>query len=162
MPDNEDTNLKIGAEDDLRSRPYSRNASEKLPRWMELRDKSSNFQQFLSFSTMLDFNELRQKLLENRNNRFLDTADTEIPFVAFKINRKLLTNEEGNNPDSIDTENFRFEYKGKVLPITDDEVEFYRSFKTDTEKVLYSTEDRCFYFLQPYEFKGLKLIRETE
>lgn len=142
---------------------YTKTAADKLPRWMKAsKDNYSNYQKFLNYSVMIDTAKLRAALRNNRKNRFMDTADTDVPYTAFKISLKTFYNEGGEPVDNFNTDEYYFKYYGKTLDITSDEVEFYRSYKSYEEKVLYDKEEDTFYFLQPYDYSMLKLIKMEE
>lgn len=145
--------LTLKGNEDLRS-VHTDLAAQKLPRWMvAAKDKKSTFQQFINHAIMRKVEENHNTLQINENNKFIDLADENMIYMAYKINKENLS----SKPDTIDPDKYVFKYKGKYIPITTREKDFYNSYLSEEEKVYYSIKEETFYFVQPYSYPNLKL-----
>lgn len=130
-------------------------AASKLPRWMKVREKDSNFQKILNhgFFSELDYaGKMYYKVLKNY---FLETADTKMKYIAFKTKIKNFLN-GSEYPIIGSSEEYVAKYKGRYIPITFDERKFYNS----KEELCYlDLSSEVIYFLQDYDME-LKIINK--
>lgn len=140
---NNSTAYVLIANDNLYT-PRTQGMANKLPRWMKVRDKDSNFQQIVNYAGARKLDDLHEKISAVIKNKFIGLADIHTKYIAFKTK---ISNFEGfelkGNPD-----NYTFKYKGKYIPITLKEVEFATSKK---ELAYYNTKTKIVYFAQPYK-----------
>lgn len=126
--------------------PRTQGMANKLPRWMKVRNRHSNFQQILNYAGARELDGLSERISKVIKNKFIGLADLETKYIAFKTRIDNFDNFKfEGSPD-----NYIFKYKGKYIPITLDEVEFTISKK---ELCYYNTETKMVYFAQPYKHK---------
>jgi len=142
----------IMATDNLYS-PRTKMAATKLPRWMDVRKKESNFQQILNHGVFTEVEDAGSKYYKLIKNYFLDTADTSMKSIAFKTRAKNFKNGE-DTPLIANTEQFKAKYKGKYIPITFDEKKYYNS---KDELCYFNLKTEVIYFSDNYG-RDLKII----
>jgi len=130
------------------------NAATKHPRWMKIRDKYSNFQKILNHGAFVEVDKAHNLNYQILRNYFLDMADESMKFIAFKTYLKNFKADE-SIPIIEDTDRYIAKYKGKYIPITFSQADFYNS----KEELCYlNIESNVIYFAQPYTVNELKII----